>query len=45
VSPPAAFQADGDGIGLVAAARVTVDAGALLVRLPVTASRSTRLGP
>ncbi|WP_285037865.1 diacylglycerol kinase family protein [Plantibacter sp. ME-Dv--P-095] len=44
VSPPAAFQADGDGIGLVAAARVTVDAGALLVRLPVTTSRSTRLG-
>lgn len=44
VSPAAEFQADGDGIGLVAAARVTVDDGALLVRLPATTPRSARLG-
>jgi len=43
VSPQADFQADGDAIGPVVAARVTVDAGALVVRLPVTRSRSVRL--
>jgi diacylglycerol kinase (ATP) len=45
VSPPAEFQADGDGIGLVSAARLTVDPGALIVRLPATAARSGRLRP
>lgn len=45
VSPPAEFQADGDGIGPVAAARLTVDPGALIVRLPATAARSGRLRP
>lgn len=45
VSPVAEFQADGDAIGPVAAARVTIDAGSLLVRLPVTTPRSARLGP
>ncbi|HXH35767.1 MAG TPA: diacylglycerol kinase family protein [Plantibacter sp.] len=45
VSPDAEFQADGDAIGAVAAARVTIDAGSLLVRLPVTTPRSARLGP
>lgn len=45
VQPVAEFQADGDALGPVAAARVTVDAGSLLVRLPVSTPRSARLGP
>ncbi|MGK9146472.1 NAD(+)/NADH kinase [Plantibacter flavus] len=44
VSPAAEFQADGDAIGPVTAARVTVDAGSLLVRLPATTPRTARLG-
>lgn len=43
LSPPAEFQADGDGIGPVSAARLTVDPGALIVRLPVAAVRGGRL--